>query len=260
MADAARPLAGRAALITGVSRREGIGFATAHRLASQGARIAIQGFARDDPGQLVTSKTGVDAVVEELRAVDPGVVFIDADFAEAAAAERVVSAAVAARGPLDILISNHARGSANSLDDVTADELDLSFAVNARGSILLAQAFAAQHDGTRGGRIVLMTSGQGGSAMPEELAYAVSKGAIQQMTRTLAAHLMHLGITVNAINPGPTDTGWADAATRAEVERLMPTGRWGSPADAARLIAMLCSDEASWVTGQVIDADGGFSL
>jgi 3-oxoacyl-[acyl-carrier protein] reductase len=260
MADAARPLAGRAALITGVSRREGIGFATAHRLASQGARIAIQGFARDDPGQLVTSKTGVDAVVEELRAVDPGVVFIDADFAEAAAAERVVSAAVAARGPLDILIANHARSSANSLDDVTADELDLSFAVNARGPILLAQAFAAQHDGTRGGRIVLMTSGQGGSAMPEELAYAVSKGAIQQMTRTLAAHLMHRGITVNTINPGPTDTGWADAATRAEVERLMPTGRGGSPADAARLIAMLCSDEASWVTGQVIDADGGFSL
>ena len=260
MAEAARPLAGRAALITGVSRREGIGFATAHRLAAQGARIAIQGFARDDPGQLVTSKTGVDAVVEELRAVDPGVVFIDADFAEAAAAERVVSAAVAARGPLDILIANHARSSANSLDDVTADELDLSFAVNARGSILLAQAFAAQHDGTRGGRIVLMTSGQGGSAMPEELAYAVSKGAIQQMTRTLAAHLMHRGITVNTINPGPTDTGWADAATRAEVERMMPTGRWGSPADAARLIAMLCSDEASWVTGQVIDADGGFSL
>ena len=106
----------------------------------------------------------------------------------------------------------------------------------------------------------MMTSGQGGSAMPEELAYAVSKGAIHQMTRTLAAHLMHRGITVNTINPGPTDTGWADATTRAEVERLMPTGRWGSPADAARLIALLCSDEAAWVTGQVIDADGGFSL
>jgi 3-oxoacyl-[acyl-carrier protein] reductase len=259
MAVAGRPLDGRAALITGVSRREGIGFATAHLLASQGARIAIQGFARDDPGPVGTSMTG-DAVLGELRAVDPEVVFIDADFAEAAAAERVVSAAVAARGPLDILVANHARSSVNSLDDVTADELDLSFAVNARGSILLAQAFAAQHAGARAGRIVMMTSGQGGSAMPEELAYAVSKGAIAQMTRTLAAHLMHRGITVNTINPGPTDTGWADAVTRAEVERLMPTGRWGSPADAARLIAMLCSDEAAWVTGQVIDADGGFSL
>ncbi len=259
MAEVARPLAGRAALITGVSRLEGIGFATAHLLASQGARIAIQGFARDDPGQLGGSTTG-DAVIGDLRAVDPDVVFIDADFAEAAAAERVVSAAVAARGPLDMLIANHARSTSNSLDDVTADELDLSFAVNTRGSILLAQAFAAQHAGTHGGRIVMMTSGQGGGAMPEELAYAVSKGAIHQMTRTLAAHLMPRGITVNTINPGPTYTGWADAATHAEVERLMPTGRWGLPADAARLIAMLCSDDAAWVTGQVIDADGGFSL
>ena len=261
MADAARPLDGRAALITGVSRREGIGFAIAHRLASQGARIAIQGSAPNDtvaPGRSATE--AVAAVVEELRAVDPEVVFIDADFAEAAAAQRVVASAVAARGALDILVANHARSSANSLDDVTADELDLSFAVNTRGSILLAQAFAAQHGGGPGGRIVMMTSGQGGSAMPEELAYAVSKGAIHQMTRTLAAHLMQRGITVNTINPGPTDTGWADATTRAEVERLMPTGRWGSPADAARLIALLCSDEAAWVTGQVIDADGGFSL
>jgi 3-oxoacyl-[acyl-carrier protein] reductase len=72
--------------------------------------------------------------------------------------------------------------------------------------------------------------------------------------------VMPLGITVNTINPGPTETGWADEATRAEVARLMPTGRWGSPSDAAGLIAMLCSDEADWVTGQVIDADGGFSL
>lgn len=261
MAGAARPLADRGALITGVSRREGIGFATAHRLASQGARVAVQGYAPADWAEQGMAGAGaVDAVVEELRAVDPGVVFLEADFAEAAAAGRVVSQTIAARGPLDILVANHARSTLNSLDDVTAEELDLSFAVNTRGSILLAQAFAARYEGTIGGRIVLLTSGQGGSAMPEELAYAVSKGAIQQMTRSLAAHLMPRGITVNTINPGPTSTGWADEATRAEVERLMPTGRWGAPSDAAGLIAMLCSDEAGWVTGQVIDADGGFSL
>lgn len=257
MAETARPLAGRGALITGVSRRNGIGFAVARRLASQGARIAIQGFAG---GDALATGGGVEAIVEELRALDSGVVYINADFADAAAAGRVVRAAIAALGALDILVANHARSSSNSLDDVTAEELDLSFAVNTRASILLAQAFAARRDGTRGGRIVLMTSGQGGSAMPDELAYAVSKGAIAQMTRSLAAHLMARGITVNTVNPGPTDTGWADATTRAEVERLMPAARWGSPEDAARLISMLCSDDAAWVTGQVIDADGGFSL
>jgi 3-oxoacyl-[acyl-carrier protein] reductase len=259
--DAARPLAGRAALVTGVSRREGIGFAIAHRLASLGARVTIQGYAPHDAGQHGFPTAGaVDAVLAELRTVDPGVEFVEADFADPAAAGRVVAAAVAARGPLDILVANHARSSSNSLDDVTAQELDLSFAVNARGSILLAQAFAAQFAGASGGRVVLLTSGQHGSAMPSEIAYAISKGAIHQATRTLAAHLMSRGITVNTVNPGPTDTGWADADTRARVLDAMPAGRWGSPSDAARLIGTLCSDDAAWVTGQVIDADGGFSL
>jgi 3-oxoacyl-[acyl-carrier protein] reductase len=261
MASAARPLAGRRALVTGVSRRDGIGFAIAHQLGSLGAGIVIHGFAPHDADYLGTATAGVvDAVLEELRAVDPGVVFVEADFADAGAAGEVVSLAVAARGPLDILVANHARSSSNSLDDVTAEELDRSFAVNARGSILLAQAFAAQYEGTRGGRIVLMTSGQHGSAMPGEIAYAVSKGAIHQATRSLAAHLMPRGITVNTINPGPTDTGWADAETQAVVADSMPTGRWGAPSDAARVIALLCSDDASWITGQVIDSDGGFSL
>jgi 3-oxoacyl-[acyl-carrier protein] reductase len=259
--ERAGSLSGRHALVTGVSRRGGIGFAVAHRLASLGARVTIQGFAPHDEEYLGVPVDGeVAAVVGELRAVDAEIAFIDADFFDPDAPGRVVAEAVAVRGPLDILVANHARSSSGALDEVTADELDRSFAINARGSILLAQSFAARHRGERSGRIVLMTSGQHGSAMPSELAYAVSKGAIHQATRTLAAHLMPRGITVNTVNPGPTDTGWADGETQAVVEELMPTGRWGAPSDAARLIGLLCSDDAAWVTGQVIDADGGFSL
>jgi 3-oxoacyl-[acyl-carrier protein] reductase len=261
MAARERPLDGRTALVTGVSRREGIGFAIATRLAMLGARIVVQGYAQADAEYLGIETAGaVEAVLQELRTVDPGVVSIAADFADPAAPAAVVAEASAARGALGILVANHARSSENTLDDVTAAELDLSFAVNARATVLLAQAFAAQHVAGRPGRIVCMTSGQHGSAMPGEVAYAVSKGAIHQMTRTLAAHLMGRGITVNTINPGPTATGWADEETTAEVRDDMPTGRWGEPADAARLIGLLCLDDASWVTGQVIDADGGFSL
>jgi 3-oxoacyl-[acyl-carrier protein] reductase len=96
--------------------------------------------------------------------------------------------------------------------------------------------------------------------MARELPYAASKGALYALTASLASHLAPRGILVNAVNPGPTDTGWATPElTRHELRRL-PLGRWGEPDDAARLIAWLAGDEAAWVTGQVLTSDGGFSL
>jgi 3-oxoacyl-[acyl-carrier protein] reductase len=92
--------------------------------------------------------------------------------------------------------------------------------------------------------------------MSGEVAYAVSKGALHQATATLAEELALRGITVNAVNPGPTDTGWGLADQ--DPGRAMPFGRWGEPDDAARLVAWLCSDDARWITGQVIDSEGGF--
>ncbi len=86
-----------------------------------------------------------------------------------------------------------------------------------------------------------------------------SKGALHQLTPSLAAHLMPRGITVNCVDPGPNDTGYAYEATRAWVAQRMPGGRWGMPADTAKLVAWLVSDEADWVTGQVIASDGGWS-
>jgi 3-oxoacyl-[acyl-carrier protein] reductase len=120
------------------------------------------------------------------------------------------------------------------------------------------KAFAARHDDARpGGRVVLMTSGQHLGPMPGELAYIASKGALHQVTRSLAAHLAARGITVNTVNPGATDTGWATPAVHEAVLAHAPLGRWGTPDDAARLIAWLATDDARWITGQVIDSTGG---
>jgi 3-oxoacyl-[acyl-carrier protein] reductase len=94
--------------------------------------------------------------------------------------------------------------------------------------------------------------------MGREIPYAVSKGAIHQMTLTLADVLADRGVTVNAVNPGPTDTGWADEELTARVAGALPFGRWGRPDDVARLVRWLVSDEGRWITGQVINSEGGF--
>ncbi len=154
---------------------------------------------------------------------------------------------------------NHARSSAQTLEELTAEEIDLSYAVNTRASLLLVQAFAAQHDGRAGGRVVLFTSGQYHGAMPGELPYVASKAALHELTPSLAVPLMSRGITVNCVNPGPNDTGWADEATRAAVTARNPGRRWSTSADAAELVAWLVSDGAGWVTGQTVASDGGWS-
>jgi len=160
-------------------------------------------------------------------------------------------------GPLDILVVNHARSGHGRLAELTALEIDAFLHENVRASLLLVREFAARHDDSReGGRVVLMTSGQHLAPMAREVAYAVSKGALQQATLTLADELADRAITVNTVNPGPTDTGWGLADQ--DPAQVMPFGRWGRPEDAAQLVAWLCSDEAHWITGQTIDSEGGF--
>ncbi len=252
-------LDGRVAVITGVSRTAGIGFALATRLLAEGASVFVQSWSPHDAAQpWGADPDGIEGVIAALGAPDR-VGHLAVDLADPEAPGAVMKAARDRFGPVDVLVANHARSSQQDLESLTAAELDLSWAVNARSTLLLTQAFAAQHDDARtGGRIVLFTSGQHLAPMGSELAYAVTKGAVHQMTRSLADHLAERSITVNAINPGPTDTGWATADLDAEVAGSMPFGRWGSPTDAANLVAFLASDEGAWITGQVIDSEGGF--
>jgi 3-oxoacyl-[acyl-carrier protein] reductase len=251
----------RVVIVTGASRRIAIGAAIARRLVADGAAVLLHSWAPHDAEQAWGADAGgPDALVDELRQAGGGVEHVSADLADPEAPAALVNAACDAFGHVDALVANHARSSMQSLEELTADELDLSYAVNTRATLLLARAFAAQHDDTRpGGRVLWMTSGQYHGAMPAELPYIASKAALNGLTRSLATHLMPRRITVNCVNPGPNDTGYADDHLRAEVIRLHPGGRWSTPADTARLIAWLLSDEADWVTGQIIASDGGWS-
>ena len=259
MSSSYLPLARRVALVTGVSRSNGIGFAVARRLGQMGAKLFLHGWPPTDQHTVARpASLGTVDVVERLRSDGVEVTSIDHDFIDPQGPEAVVAAAVAAYGHIDILDANHAYFRRDRLETLFAEELDRHLLINVRGSLMLTKAFAAQHDGRPGGRVILMTSGQHLGSSPGELSYMVSKGAIHHATRLLSSSLVARGITVNTVNPGPTDTGAESQANLDSVLPRMPLGRWGEPDDAARLIAWLCTDDARWITGQVIDSEGGF--
>jgi 3-oxoacyl-[acyl-carrier protein] reductase len=262
------PLRGRTALVTGASRRAGIGFAVARRLAAYGADVFMHhhrshdarlpwGSDPEDPAALA------DAVRETAA---PGVVVAHGpgDLTANGAPARLIAQAADALGGdrLDVLVANHAlSGDDGPLEAVDERMLDAHWAVNTRSVILLVQAFARlpRPADAPSGRVVTMTSGQdvrGG--MPQEVCYALAKGALASSVRTLATALAPR-ITVNAVNPGPVDTGYLQGADHAAVASLFPGGRWAAPDDPARLVAWLTTDEAAWITGEVINSENGFA-
>ncbi|MET8770246.1 SDR family oxidoreductase [Streptomyces sp. NPDC004658] len=261
------PLRGRTALVTGASRRAGIGHAVARRLAAYGAGVYLHHHVPHDAA-MPWGADSPDAVADSVREAlgDPGarVASGPGDLADPTEPARLVDTVIEEFGRLDILVAGHAlSGSDGTLDDIDAAMLDAHWAVDTRSVLLLVQAYAraraALPPGTTGGRVVLMTSGQDlGGGMPGEIAYALQKGALASVTRSLSTALAGRGITVNAVNPGPVDTGYATGEVHAAVAARFPSGRWGTPDDPARLIAWLATDEAGWITGQVITSEGGF--
>jgi 3-oxoacyl-[acyl-carrier protein] reductase len=251
-------LKGRVALVTGVSRRKGIGFAIAERLAILGADVFIHSFAPYDADrEWGADADGIPALITELEQHGTQIAHADGDFLDPTVPDRIMNTAVQTFGHVDILVANHVYSTMGNLEEMTAAEIDLHLLINVRGTLLLAQSFAAQHHQKSGGRVILLTSGQRLAPMPGELAYVASKGAIQQLTLSLSAHLIPRGITVNTVNPGATDTAWANAELYELIRAANPQGRWGKPEDAARLIGWLATDDAQWITGQTIDSNGG---
>jgi 3-oxoacyl-[acyl-carrier protein] reductase len=247
-----------AALVTGFSRRAGIAAGVARTLARDGWDVAATGWRRYDETEPWGSRPEeAQEMIEELRALGVRAELHEVDLRNADAPGRVIDAAEASVGPLTALVCVHAHSELGGLLETDGAQLDRHFAVNVRATALLMAQFALRFRGEHGsGRIVNFSSGL---PLAGELAYAASKGALEWITVSAAVELGPRGITVNAIDPGPTDTGWMSPELFDAVEQATPGGRPGRPEDAAELVAFLCSERGRWITGQILRSDGGFS-
>jgi 3-oxoacyl-[acyl-carrier protein] reductase len=185
-------------------------------------------------------------------------VAIECDLSNPGAEVRLLDEIESRLGPLSILINNAAYSTNDGYERLDAATIDAHCAVNMRTAMPLAAQFARRFAADDGGRIINITSGRGLGPMSDELACGATKGAIKAFTRGVAPAVAPKGITVNAVNPGPTDSGWITPQVRDVLLPRFPMGRWGTPIDVARLVAWLASPDAGWVTGQVIHSEGRF--
>ena len=243
-------LTGRTALVTGAGR--GIGRATALRLARDGARIAIN--YRGNTAAAEDTKRSVEAAGSSASLI-PGDVSIDEE------AERVVKEAVAfGDGKLDILVNNAGITRDNLVLRMSPDEWDAVLDLNLRGAFLVTKAALRPMMRQRGGRIVNVSSISGVVGNAGQANYSAAKAGLIAFTKTVAREMAARNITANAVAPGfvPTDlTRIVPQAVQDALLKQIPLGRFGTAEDVANAIAFLVSDEASYITGQVLIVDGG---
>jgi len=249
----------KAALITGASRRGAIGAAICRKLAADGFDIAFthwRAYDRDAGAGL--DEDGPAAIQRDVEALGRQALGIEIDLSDAGALENLLDRVETALGPLNVIINNAAHSTRDGIDALDANTLDAHYAVNVRAMALLTASFARRWRGGEGGRVINFSSGQSLGPMPDELAYVATKGAIEAFTLSASPTLARRGITINAVDPGPTDSGWMSDDFKRELGPRFPLGRIGQPEDAARLVAFLASDAGGWITGQILHSEGGF--
>ena len=215
------------ALITGAARENSIAAGIVKRLLADGWTVATSDLERAD---------------------------FPADLSDPEAPGTLIRSVGSELGPISALILSHAYDVESGILDTSVESFDRHIAVNTRASLLLIAEFARQIPAD-GGAIVALTSDHTTGNLP----YGASKGALDRIVISAARELAPLGISSNALNPGPIDTGWMTDDVRTTITADQPTGRLGTPQDVAEYVAHLVSPAGRWVSGQLLHADGGYS-
>ena len=245
-------LEGKRALVTGASR--GIGREVAIRLAAEGASVAVN---------YQTGKTEAEGVAAEIGAAGGTAITVQADVSDAAQAAAAIAATQEALGGLDILVNNAGITRDNLVPRLSEEDWDAVLDTNLKGAFLCTKAALRPMLRQRSGRIINMSSVVAGTGNPGQANYAAAKAGLIGFTRTVAREVAGRGITVNAVAPGFIATRMVERipeAQRGLVLERIPLGRFGTPEDVAACVAFLCSDDAGYITGQVLGVDGGLSL
>lgn len=247
----ARKLDGKIALVTGGSR--GIGAGIAARLAADGARVAVS---------YVSNQAAADKVVKEIAELGGQAIAIKADVASAQDNEKLIAEVSKAWGKIDILVNNAGVYEQAPIDKVTLEHYDRVFNVNVKG--VIATTIAALPHLNDGGRIINISSGAADATMAGASVYSATKSALDTLSRIWAHDLGKRQITVNSVSPGVTMTDMMKDGLPAESQQYFiektALGRLGEPADIADVVAFVASNDARWITGRVINVDGGIAI
>ena len=247
------------AIVTGVSRLKGIGRAICCELAKREFDVFFTYWTEYDnqmPWKVNTNEP--ELIQQEIKEFGVKCEKLELDLSNENAIAILFKEVNDKLGYPLVLVNNATYSTQTTIESLTAKELDKHYEVNLKATTLLTIEFIKQFNFNKNGRIINLSSGQSLGQMPNEIAYAITKGAIETLTYTLSQEIASKGITINAVNPGPNDTGWMNKKMKRELLKQFPMNRIGKPKDTAKLIGFLASEDAEWITGQIIHSEGGF--